>query len=509
MSRLPPVADRVLSERYRIVRHLARGGMAEVYLAHDQLLDRPVAVKLLFPELAHDASFVERFRREARAAAGLNHHNIVSVYDFGEDEGSYFIVMEYVQGVTLRDVVRTEGPLELKRIVEIGAEVAAALAVAHANGIIHRDVKPGNVLIDSPDPGPDTDPDRVPAASERGAPAGRPSVVKVADFGIARAGDPRESLTQTGAVMGTATYLSPEQAQGGDIDMRTDVYSLGVVLYEMATGRPPFAGSSPVAIAYQHINEVPHPPSTLNPALPPGFDAVVLEALAKDPADRQSSATELRAQLLALTAVPPDLDATALAVPLPTTAAQPAASSTRVLASVGPPPGYVSPPAGPLSPPASVYRRRRLVLFGLLGLLLIGLVAIIVALSSGSSSVTATVPGVVDLAIDDAKAAVSKAGLTSTVDQRQDRTGDPNRVVDQNPAAGSKVKQSTVVTLVVPGTTTTTVPTTRTVTTPEPTTARPTTTVARPTTVPPTTVPPTTAPPKTVATSTVVPTTTP
>jgi len=492
------VADRVLSERYRIVRHLARGGMAEVYLAHDQLLDRPVAVKVLFPELAHDANFVERFRREARAAAGLNHHNIVSVYDFGEGEGSYFIVMEYVDGETLRDIIRSEGPLELSRIVEVGAEVAAALAIAHANGIVHRDVKPGNVLISSAGP----------ATGATEPAAARPSEVKVADFGIARAGDPRESLTQTGAVMGTATYLSPEQAQGGEIDLRTDVYSLGVVLYEMATGRPPFAGASPVAIAYQHLNETPQAPSVQNPALPPGFDAIVLQALAKDPAQRQGSALELRAQLLALGMGPPELESTMIDAP----AAAAGASSTQVLAPVGVGAGAPLPPVGPppvgLSPtPAAVYRRRRLVLFGLLGLLLIALVAIVVSMRSGTTA-TAIVPRVVDLTVDDAKAQVSKAGLTPTVDQRPDRTGDPNRVVDQTPAADTKVKRGAVVTLVVPGstTTTTTEPTSRTVATPAPTetTARPTTTAAPPTTVTPTTVTPTTVVPTTIVTTTTI-----
>ncbi len=453
--------------------------MAEVYLARDELLDRQVAVKVLFPELARDVNFVERFRREARAAAGLNHHNIVSVYDFGEDDGSYFIVMEYVDGETLRDIIRTEGPLEPSRVVEIASEVAAALAIAHANGIVHRDVKPGNVLISS-----------------------TASAVKVADFGIARAGDPRESLTQTGAVMGTATYLSPEQAQGADLDERTDVYSLGVVLYEMATGRPPFDGSNPVAIAYQHLNEPPLPPSSRNPELPPGFDHIVLKALAKDPADRQGSATELRAQLLALSFGPPELDATVVAVP-PTSAA--GARSTEMMTPIGaavpPTTGGASPPIGPSPPPPSVYRRRRLLLFGLLGLLAVAAVAIIVALRSGSSG-TATVPRVIDFTVDDAKAAVSRSGLESTVEQQPDRTGDPNRVIDQKPSADERVKRTTVVTLVVPGTTTAPVPTTsRTVTTPEPTqtTARPSTTTApKPTT---------TSPPTTAATPTVAPTT--
>ncbi|HWC11876.1 MAG TPA: protein kinase, partial [Acidimicrobiales bacterium] len=289
------MADRVLSGRYRVVRHLARGGMAEVYLAHDQLLDRRVAVKVLFPELAQDGSFVERFRREARAAAGLNHHNIVSVYDFGEDEGSYYIVMEYVEGTTLRDVIRSEGPLEPARAAEVGAEVAAALAIAHQHGIVHRDVKPGNVLISGWVPAGSA-PERSEGAR---APERNGSAVKVADFGIARAGDPRESLTMTGAVMGTATYLSPEQAQGHAIDHRSDLYSLGIVLYEMLAGRAPFSGASPVAIAYQHLSEKPVPPSTHNPAVPPALDAAVLRAMEKDPDARYASAQDLRADLLA------------------------------------------------------------------------------------------------------------------------------------------------------------------------------------------------------------------
>jgi serine/threonine-protein kinase len=267
------VASQVFTGRYQIVRHLARGGMAEVYLARDLLLDRPVALKVLFPEFATDRSFVERFRREARSAANLNHPNIVSIYDWGEEEGTYFIVMEYVDGLTLRDVIRRQGPLAASRAAEIGADIAAALHFAHVGGVVHRDVKPGNVLITA-------------------------SQVKVTDFGIARAGDPAESLTQAGAVMGTATYFSPEQAQGHVVDPRTDVYSLGVVLYEMVAGRPPFTGDNPVSIAYQHVREEPVPPSRHNPDVPPAFDAIIAKAMAKNRANRYSSAEELRADLL-------------------------------------------------------------------------------------------------------------------------------------------------------------------------------------------------------------------
>ncbi|MGH9125976.1 MAG: protein kinase domain-containing protein, partial [Acidimicrobiales bacterium] len=201
------MAQPVLGGRYRIQRHLARGGMAEVYLARDELLDRPVAVKVLFPELARDASFVERFRREAQAAARLNHPNIVSVYDFGSDGEASYIVMEYITGLTLSELIRDEAPMDPRRAIPIAAAVAAGLDAAHREGIVHRDVKPANVLVAD-------------------------GVVKVADFGIARASYARTDLTMPGMVVGTSTYLSPEQARGGAVDQRSDLYSLALVLYE-------------------------------------------------------------------------------------------------------------------------------------------------------------------------------------------------------------------------------------------------------------------------------------
>jgi serine/threonine-protein kinase len=270
----PQNAPVVLGGRYEIHRRIARGGMAEVFLARDQALDRPVAVKILFPEFATDPSFVERFRREAQAAANLTHPNIVGVYDWGAESGTYYIVMEYVDGQPLSEVLRGAGPLHPRRAAEIAFEVAGALGFAHQRGVVHRDVKPGNVLI-----------------STNG-------VAKVTDFGIARAiSSGADELTQAGSVMGTAAYFSPEQAQGFPVDARSDLYSLGVVLFETLCGRPPFAGESPVSIAYKHVQEAPPRPSTLIGGIPPGLEAIVLKLLAKDPDLRYRSADDLRADL--------------------------------------------------------------------------------------------------------------------------------------------------------------------------------------------------------------------
>src|ERR1700723_2132512 len=270
----PTRTPRVLSGRYELSHLVARGGMAEVYRARDQLLDRPVALKVLFPELSVDRSFVERFRREAQAAANLSHPNIVPVFDWGEDSGSYFIVMEFVDGRPLSAVLRESGPLSAQQTATIGANVAAALAFAHRHGVVHRDVKPGNVLITAD------------------------GIVKVTDFGIARAMNTEESLTQTGAVMGTAAYFSPEQAEGKGVDARSDIYSLGVVLYEMAVGKPPFTGDSPVAVASKHVRDQPVLPRVVNPAIPVAFEAIVMKAMAKSPDDRYATAEEFRADLI-------------------------------------------------------------------------------------------------------------------------------------------------------------------------------------------------------------------
>ena len=270
---------RVVGGRYELGELIGYGGMAEVHRGRDSRLNREVAIKVLRADLARDPSFLNRFRREAHSAAGLNHPSIVAVYDTGEDHGpdgtpTPFIVMEYVEGRTLRDIVKAEGRLPVRRALEIVADVCAALDFSHRNGIIHRDIKPANVMI-----------------TPQGA-------VKVMDFGIARAvADDSATRTQTANVIGTAQYLSPEQARGESVDARSDVYSTGCLLYELVTGVPPFQGDSPVAVAYQHVRENPVMPSARNPEIPRVVDSIVMKALAKNQLNRYQSAGDMRQDL--------------------------------------------------------------------------------------------------------------------------------------------------------------------------------------------------------------------
>ena len=284
-------AARLIGGRYEIGELLGYGGMAEVHKGRDVRLGRDVAVKVLRADLARDPAFQNRFRREAQAAAGLNHPSIVAVYDTGEDDGpeghTPYIVMEYVEGHTLREVLKTQGHLPPQQAMEIAAAVCAALDFSHRSGIVHRDIKPGNVMI-----------------TNAGA-------IKVMDFGIARAlADNAATVTATAAVIGTAQYLSPEQARGESVDARSDVYSTGCLLYELLTGHPPFTGDSPVAIAYQHVRENPQVPSSVDHAVPPALDSIVMKALAKNPLNRYQTAAEMRADLQrALTGQPVEAEA--------------------------------------------------------------------------------------------------------------------------------------------------------------------------------------------------------
>ena len=263
--------DTLFDGRYRIQRKLGAGGMADVYLAEDQELGRRVAIKILNGRHANDDQFIERFRREAKNAAALNHPNIVSIYDRGNAEDTYYIAMEFLDGRTLKELIVGRGAAPINVAIEYARQILSALRFAHRHGIVHRDIKPHNVLVDG---------------------EGR---VKVTDFGIARAGT--SQMTETGSIVGTAQYLSPEQARGGEVDPRSDLYSLGIVLYELLTGKTPFEGETPVEIAMKHLSNAPKPPSKLRPDIPPELDMVVLRALAKSPDDRYQSADEMEADL--------------------------------------------------------------------------------------------------------------------------------------------------------------------------------------------------------------------
>src|ERR671936_419809 len=316
--------DTLFHGRYKILRKLGAGGMANVYLAEDQELGRRVAIKILNERHANDDQFVERFRREAQNAAALAHPNIVSIYDRGEAEGTYYIAMEYLEGRSVKELILSRGPAPPRVAIDYARQILGALRFAHRNGIVHRDIKPHNVLVDG---------------------EGR---VKVTDFGIARAG--ASQMTEAGSIVGTAQYLSPEQAKGTPVDQRSDIYSLGIVLYELLTGEVPFKGDTPVEIAMRHLSTVPEPPSAKRPEVPHDLDLVVMRALAKDPGDRYTSAEEMDADLervargLSVSAV--TADAATQIMRAPATAATVVSRAPTVVAPprTAPPPAYTPPP---------------------------------------------------------------------------------------------------------------------------------------------------------------------
>ena len=420
----------VLNGRYELARRVGRGGMAEVFLARDRLLDRPVAIKILFPEFAIDPSFVARFRREAQSAANLNHPNIVGVYDWGKERGTYYIVMEYIDGQSVSDILRADGPIEAKRAAGIAADVAGALGFAHHKGVVHRDVKPGNVLIASN------------------------GEVKVADFGIARAmtSSSEENLTQTGSVMGTATYFSPEQAQGKPVDPRSDLYSLGVVLYEMSAGKPPFSADSPVAIAYKHVQEPLPSLREKVPGVPEGYEAITIKALAKDADDRYQDGAEMRADLLRFREGRPVLAAGVRATPPPglvttVTAAVPHSAGTTVAtAPVGDARRYEDEPVAG-NRRTGWFFAAILLLLAVLGGLLFAFGQQLGIFDSQAKQVTVT--NVVGKPQDVATQELENLGFV-VADPKQEASARPvGEVSRQNPPAGREVDEGSTVTLTV------------------------------------------------------------
>ena len=397
--------DTVVADRYRLLGRLGSGGMADVWCAEDSLLNRRVALKFLHPRFAQDEQFVERFRREASAAAGLQHPNVVGVFDRGTVDGSHYIAMEYVEGASLKDLIGRG--LSVGEAVEIVRQVLAGVKYAHERGIIHRDLKPQNVLVDS---------------------EGR---ARVTDFGIARAG--ASEITQTGSVLGTAQYLSPEQAQGLPVTAASDIYSVGVILYEALTGRVPFDADSPVTVALKQVSERPRPPSELNPEVSRALDGVVMRALAKDPANRFASAEEFRQALDAAEADPSGAGF------------GDTASYAAVAAAAG-----TEPPPPPPPPPEErgFFTRGRIALLALLLLALAGVVAYFL-LTGGGSTPSALVPTVIGEKEDKATQILEDAGFEVTP-RKIPRANTPvGKVLEQDPPAGSRAPEGSSVVITV------------------------------------------------------------
>ena len=417
----------VFDGRYRIVRKLGAGGMADVYLAEDQELGRQVAIKILNDRHAADDSFIERFRREAKNAAGLSHPNIVSIYDRGEAEGTYYIAMEFLDGRSLKELIVGRGPAPVKIAIDYARQILAAVGFAHRHGIVHRDIKPHNVLV------------------------GGEGRLKVTDFGIARSG--ASQMTEVGSIIGTAQYLSPEQARGAPVDQTSDLYSVGVVLYEMLTGQVPFTGDTPLEIAMKHLSEVPKPPSELRPEVPHDLDLIVLRALAKDPAERYQSAEEMDADLARVAeGLPVDPDTETAATAVLSGSGLIAAAPTSVITR----PTQVAPsrPAPPGStPPAGYYgyegppRRRRPVWPWVLSVLLL--------IAAGAAAWFAytkiqdqlaankpvAVPFVSGLKEPLAVKQIRDVGLLPEIHRETSTTVEKGVVIRQSPDAGTRVQK--------------------------------------------------------------------
>ncbi|OUS97520.1 Stk1 family PASTA domain-containing Ser/Thr kinase [Rhodococcus sp. NCIMB 12038] len=420
---------RNLSSRYELGEILGFGGMSEVHLARDVRLSRDVAIKVLRADLARDPTFYLRFRREAQNAAALNHPAIVAVYDTGEAETDAgplpYIVMEYVDGDTLRDIVRGEGPMAPRRAMEVISDVCAALDFSHRNGIVHRDVKPANVMIN------------------------RAGAVKVMDFGIARAiSDASSPMTQTAAVIGTAQYLSPEQARGEQVDARSDVYSLGCVLFEILTGEPPFKGDSPVAVAYQHVREDPQTPSVVNPDIPRELDSVILKAMSKNPANRYQTAADMRSDLVRVLGgqrpsapmVMSDEDRTTILGAVDSGAGNYRRQQTATQTTASKTDGG--------GEPDKKKNPMRLALMALGALIVVGIVgAFLWSVGPGSKADQVTMPDVTNQAADDAETTLQNLGFRVSRQQKPDAVVATGNVITTRPVGGVQVDEGSTITL--------------------------------------------------------------
>ncbi len=431
--------------RYRIVRKLGSGGMANVYLAEDEDLGRRVAIKILNDRYANDDLFIERFRREAKSAAGLSHPNIVSIYDRGEAEGTYYIAMEVIEGRSLKELILTRGALPVDTAIGYAKQLLEALRFAHRHGIIHRDIKPHNVLV----------------SADQHAKANEPRL-KVTDFGIARHG--ASQMTEAGSIMGTAQYLSPEQARGAPVTAASDLYSAGVVLYEMLTGKVPFTGDSAIEIAMKHVNELPRPPSNLRSEIPPELDQIVLRALAKEPEDRYQTADEFIEDLERVEAGLPISRATATAATALLVA--PVGDATEVLSAESPTRVVAPPPTAPATPrrpptypPPGPYdeppRKRRRWVPWLLVLLLLAAAALAgwwvynQIQEQLEASEPVTVPLVEGLERELAVERIERVGLEAEVQEEASSDVEMNVVISQSPDEGARIAQGETVTIVV------------------------------------------------------------
>jgi serine/threonine-protein kinase len=435
--------------RYRVLRKLGSGGMANVYLAEDEELGRRVAVKILNDRYANDDLFIERFRREAKSAAGLSHPNIVSIYDRGEAEGTYYIAMEVIEGRSLKELIMTRGALPIGTAIGYAKQLLEALRFAHRHGIIHRDIKPHNVLV----------------SADQHAKANEPRL-KVADFGIARHG--ASQMTEAGSIMGTAQYLSPEQARGAPVTAASDLYSAGVVLYEMLTGKVPFTGDSAIEIAMKHVNDLPAPPSALRPEIPTELDQIVLRALAKDPGERYQSAEEFIEDLERVEAGLPISRATSTAATALLAGAAgglAAGEATELLSEsptrvVAPPPPRPTPPRRPPDyPPASPYdepprKRKRWVPWVLVALLiaaaaLAGWWAYNQIQDQLEESAPVGVPLVEGLREQQAIDQIEAVGLEAEVEEQPSTDVERGIVIEQSPREGTQVSKGSTVTITV------------------------------------------------------------